>query len=95
MKPILLSKKFPQVIYAYAILLDNKIESWHVSFKNRNSAYEFSGYWKNDRLKDYKLKKVCWICRNSEECTKVFEILAPRWFKSWKHADDYRLVKAY
>lgn len=90
-----MSKKFPQVIYAYAILLDNKIESWHVSFKNRNSAYEFSGYWKKDRLKDYKLQKVCWICRNSEECTRVFEILAPRWFKSWKHATDYRLAKAY
>lgn len=90
-----MSNKYPQTIYAYAILLDNKIENWSVSFNNRNSVYEFSGYWKGERLKDYKMQKKCWICKNAEECTKVFEVLAPRWFKSWKHADDYRLAKAY
>ncbi|OOM82017.1 hypothetical protein CLPUN_06350 [Clostridium puniceum] len=52
-----MSEKYPQVLYAYVILLDNKIENWHVSFRNRNSLYEYSGYWKEDRLKDYKLQK--------------------------------------
>ena len=28
----------PQVVYAYAILLDNKIENWKVTSVNRNSV---------------------------------------------------------
>jgi hypothetical protein len=66
-----------------------------VSFNNRNNAYEFSGYWKGDRRKDYKLQKVCWFCRNSKECTKAFELLVPRLLKTSKHASDYKLMKAY
>ena len=31
----------PQVVYAYAILLDNKIENWKVTSANRNSIYNF------------------------------------------------------
>lgn len=33
----------PQVVYAYAILLDNKIENWKVTSVNRNSVYDFTG----------------------------------------------------
>ena len=90
-----MEEKYFKVVYGYAILLDNKIENWKISCDNRHNVYEFKGYWKKDRLKDYKLEKVCWICRNIEEYEKAFDILAPRFFKTWKHADDYRLMKAY
>lgn len=90
-----MKEDYPVTIYAYAILLDNKIENWSVSRKNRSIVGQFSGFWKLDRLKDYRLQKTCWICRNPEEINKVFEELAPKWFKSWKHADGYSLCKAY
>lgn len=90
-----MKKEYPQVIYAYAILLDNKIENWQVSKNNRSSVFEFTGYWKQNRLKDYKLQKVSWVCKDSLECLKVFDELAPKWFKNWKHADDFKLQKAY
>lgn len=85
----------PKIVYAYAILLDNKIENWQVTGVNRNSIYSFTGIWKTERLKDYKLEKVCWFCNNVDEWNKVFNELAPKWFKTWKHADDYKLIKAY
>lgn len=91
----MISEKYPKVVYGYAILLDNKIENWKVTCNNRHSVYEFSGYWKNDRLKDYRLEKVCWMCKNINEYNRAFNVLAPRFFSSWKHADDYRLIKAY
>lgn len=85
----------PQAVYAYAILLDNKIENWKVTSVNRNNIYDFSGFWKLERLKDYKLQKVCWICNTDDEYNKVFNELASKWFKTWKHADDYKLMRAY
>ena len=85
----------PQVVYAYAILLDNKIENWKVTSANRNSIYNFGGIWKVKRLNDYKLQKVCWVCNTVDERNKVFNELAPKWFKTWKHADDYKLMRAY
>ena len=85
----------PQIVYAYAILLDNKIENWKVTSVNRNSVYDFTGIWKVERLKDYKLQKVCWVCNTVDEWNEVFNKLAPKWFKTWKYADDYKLMRAY
>ena len=62
---------------------------------NRRYVWEFKGCWKMGRLQDYKMQKVCWVCNNAEECVKVFEELAPKWFRNWKHADDFILQKAY
>lgn len=90
-----MNEKYPRVVFAYAILLDNKIENWYVGTPNRSNIGEFTGYWKMKRLKDYKLEKKCYICNNREEYNKVFDELAPKWFKTWKHANDYRLVRAY
>ena len=89
------NNKYPKVIYGYAILLDNKIENWAVRTINRRYVWEFKGCWKMGRLQDYKMQKVCWVCNNAEECVKVFEELAPKWFRNWKHADDFILQKAY
>ena len=85
----------PQVVFAYAILLDNKIENWKVTSGNRNRLYEFSSIWKKERLNDYKLQKVCWVCNNVDEWNKVFNELAPKWFKTWKYANDYKLMRTY
>ena len=87
--------KYPQMIYAYAILLDNKIENWKVSKRNRKSVYYFCTYWKFDRINDYKLQKTGWLCKNNEDVIKVFEELAPKWLKTWKHAGNYVLNRAY
>ena len=89
------NNNYPKVIYGYAILLDNKIENWAVRTINRRYIWEFKGCWKKGRLQDYKMQKVCWVCNNEEECAKVFEELAPKWFRNWKHADDFILQKAY
>ena len=87
--------QYPKVVYGYAILLDNKLENWKVTCHNRHSVYEFTGYWKRDRLKYYKLEKICWICKNVNELNKAFDIMAPRFFRTWKHSDDYMLIRAY
>lgn len=91
----LMNKDYPITVYAYAILLDNKIENWSITKNNKKEVFEFTSYWKMDRLKDYKLQKVCWVCKDSLEYLKVFDELAPNWFKTWKHADDFRLQEAY
>lgn len=88
-------EKYPRVVFAYVILLDNKIENWYVGTINRSNVQEFSGYWKVNRLNDYKLEKKCYVCNNKDEYHKVFEELAPKWLKTWKHADDYKLMRAY
>lgn len=88
-------KKYPLTVFAYAILLDNKIETWHIGTTNRHFIGEFSGYWKIDRIKDYRLEKKCYICDNEEEYKKVFTDIAPKWFKTWNHAKDYTLLRAY
>ena len=90
-----MNEKYPRVVFAYAILLDNKIENWYVGTVNRSHIGEFAGYWKIDRLKDYKLEKKCYVCNNRKEYNKVYEELAPKWFKTWKHSDEYSLVRAY
>lgn len=82
----------PEVIYAYAILLDNKIETWKITRSDMNSVYEFKGLWKMDRISEYKLEKTHWICENTDE---VFNKLAPDWFRKWEHATDYSLCRAY
>ena len=87
--------EYPKVIYGYAILLDNKIENWSVRTTNRKYLWEFKNHWKIGRLQDYKMQKVCWVCNNAEEYERVFEELAPKWFKNWNHADDFMLQKAY
>ena len=33
--------------------------------------------------------------RAAKEYERVFEELAPKWFKNWNHADDFMLQKAY
>ena len=90
-----MNEKYPIVVFAYAILLDNKIENWYVGTVNRSNISEFTGCWKLNRLNDYRLEKKCYICDNREEYNKVFEELAPKWFKTWKHANDYSLARAY
>lgn len=90
-----MDKKWPRALYGYAILLDNKLENWEVSFQNKQYVHQFSGYWKRNKINKYKLVKICWICRNNEEVNRVFDNIALKWFKTWKHADDYSLTRAY
>lgn len=90
-----MKNEYPQVVYAYAILLDNKIENWSISKNNKHDIYGFKSYWKMNRINDYKLQKVCWYCKNDFECSKVFNELAPKWFKTWNHAEDFSLQRAY
>lgn len=85
----------PKVVYAYAVLLDNKIANWKVCGTNYHSEKEIGGYWIFKRLNDYKLEKKCFICRNDDEWNEVFENLAPKWFKNWKHHETFRGMKAY
>lgn len=87
--------EFPITLYGYAILLDNKIENWQITKNNKKELGEFKNIWKIERLKDYKLEKICWICRNSKEYDAVFNTMGSRWLKTWKHADDYKLMRAY
>lgn len=35
----MLEEKYPKVVYGYAILLDNKIENWKITYTNRHSVY--------------------------------------------------------
>lgn len=90
-----MKEKYPRIVFAYAILLDNKIENWYVGTTNRSNIREFNGCWKVNRLNEYRLEKKCYICANREEYNKVFEELAPKWFKTWEHADDYSFIRAY
>lgn len=84
--------KFPVKLYASVILLDNKIENWEVSEKKKE---DFIIMIKPDRVNDYKVEHLCFVCENEEEYSKVFNELAPNWFKQWKHADRYCFVRAY
>lgn len=90
-----MKEKYLRIVFAYAILLDNKIENWYVGTLNRNEVGEFTGYWKVNRMNDYRLEKKCFVCNSEDEYRKVFEELAPKWLKTWKHAEDYSLVRAY
>ena len=74
--------EYPKVVYGYAILLDNKIENWAVRTINRRYIWDFKCYWKMGILQYYKMQKVCCVCNNAEECVKVFEELAPKWFRN-------------
>ena len=58
-------EKYPKMMYAYAILLDNKIENWSVSSNNRRHVGEFGGYWNFRRIMDYKLQKSSWFCKKN------------------------------
>lgn len=89
-----LHDNYPHMLYISVLLLDNRIENWKVGNRKWINPYEVSGFWKIDRMKDYKVQWVGYLCKNEQEHCKVFEELAPKWLKQWKYAKDYFLMKA-
>jgi len=88
-------EKYPHMVYASVLLLDGKIENWKVGGSIRANPLEWKTYWKMDKLKDYKTASKGFEVNTQEEHNKVFDELAPEWFRQWDHADDYRLARAY
>lgn len=86
---------YPHDLHASVLLLDGKIENWKVGDMPRATPGEFSGVWKNDRLKDYTAQTKTWTVNNAFEHDDVFSKHAPEWFRQWKHADDYCWNPAY
>jgi hypothetical protein len=87
--------KYPKMIYVSVLLLDNRIENWKISDRKWKDPMAISGYWKLDRLKDYKVQSIGFLCNNLEESEKVFNSLGMKWLKQWKHAKDYWMHRAY
>ena len=88
-------EQYPHMVYASVLLLDGKIENWKVGGYRKEIPGEWKAYWKLDRLADYSAFSKAFEVNTPEEHEKVFNELAPEWFKQWPHADDYRLGKAY
>lgn len=86
---------YPHIIYASVLLLDGKIENWKVGQYKWNDIGDICGHWKMDRLNDYEIKTTLWKVNNDKEHRRVFNELAPKWFKQWKLADDFYGCKPY
>jgi len=87
-------EEYPHSIFGSALLLDGKIEMWKIANYCKRT-YEFSGFWKRDRIEDYTSEWKEFVCNNSEEHQKAFEEWAPEWFKQWPIADDFIGGKPY
>lgn len=86
---------YPHKLYASALLLDGKIENWKVVDYPWIDIYGIKNYWKRDRMKDYTIVSQEWEVNNDKEHNDVFTMHAPKWFKQWELADDYRLASPY
>ncbi|MFI2856931.1 hypothetical protein ACH6EH_07295 [Paenibacillus sp. JSM ZJ436] len=53
------------------------------------------GQYESYDLGDYTVESKTWIVNNDQEHEDVFMIHAPKWYRQWKHADDYKLGRAY
>ncbi|RXZ78018.1 hypothetical protein EBB07_28590 [Paenibacillaceae bacterium] len=101
--------EYPYELHANVLLLDGKIENWKVgSTKADVDFWPFKSYWKTNRLNiveeecyqrfgmgDYKIETKTWTVNDSQEHADVFYVHSKEWFRQWKHADDYKLAKAY
>jgi hypothetical protein len=88
-------EQWPHMVYASVLLLDGKIENWKVGGSKKDEPMAWTIFWKMDRLTDYKAISKGFEVNTPDEHAKVFDELAPEWFKQWPHADDYRLARAY
>lgn len=86
---------YPHMVYVSVLLLDHRIENWKVGQEHWANPLAVKAYWKTNRLKDYKTQFIGFYCKNDTEHNKVFEELAPKWLKQFKHAKDYKLQRAY
>ena len=87
------SDKYPHMLYTSVLLLDGKIENWKTDNRYWENPYVISGYWKIERMKDYKIQWIGWLVKNDEEHEKVFNELLHKWLKQWQYAKDYKLMR--
>lgn len=87
--------EYPHSVYASVLLLDGKIESWEIGNPPKKSPYDFSAYWKRNRLNDYTSQYTEFVVNNDLEHNEAFEILAREWFKQWPIAEDFKGSKPY
>jgi hypothetical protein len=86
---------YPHSLFASVLLLDGKIESWKVVNYPKKHPFDFKADWKRDRLNDYTCQWTEFVANDAEEHNRIFQELAPAWFKQWPHADDYWGFEAY
>jgi hypothetical protein len=81
--------EYPHSIFASVLLLDGKIENWKVGGHIKGVS-DFSGFWKMDRLNDYKAEHKEFIANTSEEHNRIFSVDSAEWFRQWQVAEDYK-----
>lgn len=87
---------YPHEIYASVLLLDNKILQWEIGetyWVSPLSIYISPDMW--SYIDDLETKYISWTVHNSEEHNKVFQELAPEWFKQWEVHEMFRGFKPY
>ena len=90
---------YPHTVYASVLLKDNKITNWKIGERRwlhhmdmtRRVKHPFS----LDDYADETVESKAWEVNNSEEHSRVFEVLAKEWFKQWKIHEDYEGSPAY
>lgn len=87
-----------KVFYASALLVDNKIMFWRISPNKKTNPYDFykdfyfAGIKMDNFIKAHKCRCAFKAFIQSEKTTnsKIFNELAPKWFKKWEISEFAR-----
>lgn len=85
---------YPHAIYASAFLKDSKIFCWQIGEEKWDYPLEVTRIielpYNEENHKNETIKCKSWMVNNDDEHIKIFNILAPEWFKQWEiHEELY------
>jgi hypothetical protein len=87
---------YPHEVYASVLLLDNKILNWKVGetyWESPLFVYTSLDMWFD--VDDLEARYTSWTVHTPEEHNRVFQELAPEWFKQWEIHEKFKGFKPY